>query len=57
MSEKTIRARLKKLGLHLIVTTERYTGAKCYAVMDGEKPVMYHVSLNDLVNAWHDDLR
>ena len=57
MVEKTVRAKLKKLGLNLRISTEMYTGDKCYAVMDDNGPVMYHHSLDDLVSTWRTDFQ
>ena len=55
MSEKTVRIRLKSLGLILKVSTEMYSGAKCYAVMEHDRPIFYFQSLDDLCRLFKND--
>ena len=56
MVESTVRRKLKKLGLNLKVSTEKYTGDKCYAVVENGKTIMNHQTLDELIDTWKSDL-
>lgn len=48
MSETTVRRKLKEMGLHLVVSTEIYAGAKRYAIYDNDVFVIAYQSVEDL---------
>ena len=48
MSETTVRRKLKEIGLHLVVSTEMYSGAKCYSIYKGDEMVIAYQTIEEL---------
>lgn len=56
MSETTVRRKLKEMGLHLVVSTEMYAGAKRYAIYDNDVFVIAYQSVEDLAGHFLDSV-
>lgn len=48
MSETTVRRKLKEMGLHLVVSTEMYSSAKCYGIYKGDEMVIAYQTIEEL---------